>query len=146
MSTLHSHPHLHRMSNHFEFSIAIPYGRCGSGDSVDHSDTSICHGQRWNDYRGDQYKQVCKTIRKICNLKFAFDEILIFFLIFLNGLSSVVFAANSSQVFSKTATFSLLYFPASLTSDAGVPYASSLMRIVWSETRFFTHVFLIPYN
>lgn len=45
-------------------------------------------------------------------------------------IHSVVFAANASQVFSGVAAFSLLYFPASLTSDAGVAYASSLMRIV----------------
>ena len=35
-----------------------------------------------------------------------------------------------TQVFSSLAAFSLLYFPASVTTDAGVAYSSSLTRIV----------------
>ena len=55
-------------------------------------------------------------------------------LTFLN-FNSIVFTANSSQVFSGVAAFSMLYFPALLTSDAGVAYTSSLIRIVCQTPR-----------
>ena len=60
---------------------------------------------------------------------------------FYSAFNSIAFAANATQVFSDVAAFSVMYFPASMTTDAGIAHASSLMRIVCE-----THMVLVEFT